>query len=300
MKKEEKSNFTIKKEILLDKIPFFFLGKEWTQLPNKKWKKYAQKTYTHVSIPMQVTEESLKEIVHEFLGKLPNPIYQRIYEDILKDKSLNIETEKTAESNRNDDKFDKQGISLSLKQDFADYTAFIHEIGQQMTREMDISVHFAFFQNVIPYYLRMLFVYLYTTPKEFYQILSGLELVAYKNMSKIHFQELLFKGHNERLEKELAQYGLTSKESILFTSYYDNIIDFHSIMIAFDLLFNTIQDFEKGFRSFEEMMKDNKKRITDYFDEHWITYLWDDMTNFDYFLGNTEKELALEAMKCKK
>ena len=71
-------------------------------------------------------------------------------------------------------------------------------------------------------------------------------------------------------------------------------------MIAFDLLFNTIQDFEKGFRSFEEMMKDNKKRITDYFDEHWITYLWDDMTNFDYFLSNTEKELALGAMKCKK
>ena len=212
MKKEEKSNFTIKKEILLDKIPFFFLGKEWTQFPNKKWKKYAQKTYTHVSIPMQVTEESLKEIAHEFLGKLPNPIYQQIYEDMLKDKSLNIETEKKM---KNNDKFDKQGISLSLKQDFADYTAFIHEIGQQMTREMDISVHFAFFQNVIPYYLRMLFVYLNTTPKEFYQILSGLELVAYMNMSKIHFQELLFKGHNEQLKKEIEKYGLISKESII-------------------------------------------------------------------------------------
>ncbi len=300
MEKLEKSNIAFKKDILCDKIALLPLNKELMQFPDKRWIKYAHHIFTHLTIPMEVTEESLKNMMYKFLKRLPNPMYLEMYEKFLEENQVIIKREMSedTETTKKQDNYEvEKDIILSLKQDYADYTNFAHEIGHKITENLDDSLHVNLFRHVIPFYFEMLFIYFYSrTPIEFYQILSGLELKAYDYLTKIHFQELAFKKNRQKLETEMEKYGLNTPEyvtQILHSSYYDNIMDFHSLMIDFDLLYRTMKNFEEGFDSFDSMVQESYNSYLHFMEKNWITYLGDGMESYNYFLEKTDKALSL-------
>lgn len=262
-----------------------------------------------INIPLRgLTPEALVSEVLKFFASLNNKEIKETTESLMNPKNGYLRIEDFDEENPVCNevrgrciKDTIQGIifaSYYMRKNIHDYTTLSHEVAHMLSGKLFGSninpIVSEYLSEVEAYYFELLCAnYINNAtvdPNILYVAHNSRVIKSIDYMWDIRRQYILskhlFKPSLRRLNHELDKIPNAPKvtssnywELYRFsTGYINNMV--HSILVATDLYFQTVEDPEKGLELFKRFMTSEKSTIQELFSDANITYLDDDCSNF--------------------